>query len=75
MPPMAALTNHPGWRPEALRLISPAARPIYERFFSGGLVLAAMLEDLPYLDNRVLPSEGQLERPPAAATSVSFTRQ
>ncbi|MBS4729555.1 GMC family oxidoreductase [Mycobacterium sp. SM1] len=57
MPPMAALTNHPGWRPRALRLMSPVARLIYERFFSGGLVLAAMLEDLPYLDNRVLPSE------------------
>ena len=37
--------------------MSPAARPIYERFFSGGLVLAAMMEDLPYLDNRVLPSD------------------
>ena len=57
MPPMEALTNHPGWRPKALRLMSPAARPIYERFFSGGLVLAAMMEDLPYLDNRVLPSD------------------
>jgi len=55
---MGALTNHPGWRAAALRLISPAARPIYERFFSGGLVLGAMLEDLPYLDNRVLPCEG-----------------
>ena len=58
MPSMAALTNHPGWRPAALRLISPAVRPVYERFFTGGLVLGAMLEDLPYLDNRVLPSEG-----------------
>ena len=35
--------------------MSPAVRPIYERFFSGGLVLEAVLEDLPYLDNRVLP--------------------
>ncbi|MEB3983930.1 GMC family oxidoreductase [Mycobacterium sp. 663a-19] len=57
MPPIQALTNHPGWQFKALRLMSPAARPIYERFFSGGLVLAAMLEDLPYLDNRVLPSD------------------
>ncbi|MGH3960801.1 GMC oxidoreductase, partial [Mycobacterium sp.] len=57
MPPMEALTNHPGWQAKALRLMRPAARPIYERFFSGGLVLAAMLEDLPYLDNRVLPSD------------------
>ena len=57
MPPMEALTNHPGWQHKALRLMSPAARPIYERFFSGGLLLELMLEDLPYLDNRVLPPD------------------
>ena len=51
------MTNHPGWGPKALRLMSPAVRPIYDRFFNGGLVLTAMLEDLPYLDNRVLPSD------------------
>ena len=56
VPPMEMLTNQPGWQHKALRLMSPAVRPIYERFLSGGLVLAAMLEDLPYLDNRVLPS-------------------
>lgn len=55
MPPADALLNHPGWQHRALRLISPAVRPIYERFISGGLVLAAIMEDLPYLDNRVLP--------------------
>lgn len=55
MPPVEAFTNHPGWQYTALRLMSRPARPIYERFFSGGLVLAVMLEDLPYLDNRVLP--------------------
>jgi choline dehydrogenase-like flavoprotein len=54
--PMEMLTNQPGWQPTALRLMSPAMRPVYDRFFNGGLVLAAMLEDLPYLDNRVLPS-------------------
>ena len=37
--------------------MSPAVRRIYERFFTGGLVLAAIMEDLPYLDNRVLPSD------------------
>ena len=37
--------------------MSPAVRRIYERFFDGGLVLAAMMEDLPYLDNRILPSD------------------
>jgi choline dehydrogenase-like flavoprotein len=57
VPPMEYFTNHPGWRFKLLRLMSPAARPIFERFFSGGLVLASMMEDLPYLDNRVLPSD------------------
>ncbi|WP_142280962.1 GMC family oxidoreductase, partial [Mycobacterium palustre] len=51
------LTNHPGWRPRALRLVSPLMRPLYERFLGGGLVLAAMMEDLPYLDNRILPPD------------------
>ena len=32
MPPIEALTNHPGLQSKALRLLSPAARPIYERF-------------------------------------------
>jgi choline dehydrogenase-like flavoprotein len=54
---MEMLTNQPGWRPKALRLMSPAVRPVYDRFINGGLVLAAMMEDLPYLDNRVLPSD------------------
>jgi choline dehydrogenase-like flavoprotein len=54
---MDMLINHPGRLPKALRLMSPAVRPIYDRFFNGGLVLAAMMEDLPYLDNRVLPSD------------------
>jgi choline dehydrogenase-like flavoprotein len=56
IPPMEWLTNRPGWRGKALHLMSPAVRQIYERFFNGGLVLAAMTEDLPYLDNRVLLS-------------------
>jgi choline dehydrogenase-like flavoprotein len=44
-------------RGKALRLMSPAVRQIYKHVFTGGLVLAAMTEDLPYLDNRVLPSD------------------
>ncbi|WP_231992750.1 GMC family oxidoreductase [Mycobacterium sp. 1164985.4] len=54
--PIEALINHPGWQFKVMRLISPAARPIYERFFEGALQWPAILEDLPYLDNRVLPS-------------------
>ncbi len=56
IPPMEWLTNRPGWRGKALYVASPAVRRIYQRFVTGGLVLAAMTEDLPYLDNRVLPS-------------------
>ncbi|WP_255404399.1 GMC oxidoreductase [Mycobacterium sp. E2327] len=54
---MNMFTNQPGWQPKILRMMSPAVRPIYDRFFNGGLVLAPMLEDLPYLDNRVLASD------------------
>ncbi len=54
---MEMLTNQPGWLPKALRLMSPAVRRIYERFFTGGLLLTTIMEDLPYLDNRVLPSD------------------
>ena len=57
IPPMEWLTNRPDWQGKALRLMRPAVRPIYKRMFTGGLVLAAMMEDLPYLDNRVLPSD------------------
>ncbi len=57
LPPMEMLTNRPGALGKALRLMRPAVRRVYERFFTGGLVLAAMMEDLPYLDNRVLLSD------------------
>ncbi len=57
VPPLEYMTNVPGWQPKMLRMMSPAVRPIYERFFRGGLVLTTIMEDLPYLDNRVLPSD------------------
>jgi choline dehydrogenase-like flavoprotein len=57
MPPMEIVTSRPGWQARTLRLMSPAVRRIYERFFNGGLVLAPLMEDLPYLDNRVLPCD------------------
>lgn len=56
MAPMEILTSAPGWRPRLLRMMNPVVRQVYERFFNGGLVLAMIMEDLPYLDNRVLPS-------------------
>jgi len=55
--PIDMMMNQPGWVSKALRLTGVAARPIYDRLISGGLVLAAIMEDLPYLDNRVLPSD------------------
>jgi choline dehydrogenase-like flavoprotein len=57
IPPMEMLTNRPGWQAGGLRAMNPVVRRVYERFFTGGLILAAMTEDLPYLDNRVLPSD------------------
>ncbi|WP_445166433.1 GMC oxidoreductase [Mycolicibacterium sp. Dal123E01] len=55
--PIDMMMNQPGWVSRALRWSSPFARPIYDRVISGGLVLAAIMEDLPYRDNRVLPSD------------------
>jgi choline dehydrogenase-like flavoprotein len=55
--PIDMMMNQPGLMAKALRWAGPAARPIYDRLISGGLVLAAIMEDLPYLDNRVLPSD------------------
>ncbi|MCV7347640.1 GMC oxidoreductase [Mycolicibacterium rhodesiae] len=54
IPPMEWVINRPGPGPKALRLASPAVRRVYEKFFTGGVILAAMMEDLPYADNRVL---------------------
>ncbi|EHB49739.1 glucose-methanol-choline oxidoreductase [Mycolicibacterium rhodesiae JS60] len=57
IPPMEWMINRPSPRAKALRLMTPMVRQIYERFFTGGVILAAMMEDLPYRDNRVLVSD------------------
>ncbi|MGE2721089.1 GMC oxidoreductase [Mycolicibacterium celeriflavum] len=57
IPPLEMWTNRPGWRSKAVSLTSPVHRWIYERFIGGGLAVAAIMEDLPYLDNRVLPCD------------------
>ncbi len=57
IPPMEWMTNRPGAQGRALRAMRPLVRQVYDRVVTGGLVLAAMTEDLPYLDNRVLPSD------------------
>jgi choline dehydrogenase-like flavoprotein len=56
-PPFEFMTNQPGPLFTAMRRMSPALRPIYERVLGGGLMLGSIMEDLPYLDNRVLPTE------------------
>ncbi len=55
--PLDMMMNQPGLVSKALRWAGPVARPIYDRLISGGLVLAAIMEDLPYRDNRILPSD------------------
>ncbi len=57
LPPVEWVTNRPGGQGKALRLMGPAIRQAYRRFLDGGLILAAIMEDLPYLDNRILPAE------------------
>jgi choline dehydrogenase-like flavoprotein len=57
IPPMEWLISRPGAQAKALRLMRPAVHQVYEKFFTGGLILAAMMEDLPYRDNRVLLSD------------------
>ncbi|OBH58740.1 GMC oxidoreductase [Mycobacterium sp. E2479] len=57
VPPMEVLTSQPGWQSRALRPMRPALRPLYRHFFNSGHLLALIMEDLPYLDNRVLPSD------------------
>ncbi len=57
IPPMEWLINRPGPQAKALRVMRPAVRRVYQKFFTGGLILAAMMEDLPYRDNRVLLSD------------------
>ena len=50
--------------------MSPAVRRVYERFFTGGLILAAMMEDLPY---RGQPRAAiRAARAPTAASGCGF---
>jgi choline dehydrogenase-like flavoprotein len=55
VPAIEWLTNRPSRQGKVLRLMKPAVRQAYNRMLTGGLQLGAMTEDLPYLDNRVLP--------------------
>ncbi|MGE2692146.1 GMC oxidoreductase [Mycolicibacterium pulveris] len=55
--PLDMMMNQPQWASKALRATGAAVRPIYDLLLNGGLILVAMMEDLPYLDNRVLPSD------------------
>jgi choline dehydrogenase-like flavoprotein len=57
LPPLEWATNRPDRLGAALRVMRPVVRQVYERFLTGGIVLAGIMEDLPYPDNRVLPSD------------------
>ena len=42
----------------AFGLVKPIARPVLDRIFARATVVATVMEDLPYADNRVLPPQG-----------------
>lgn len=60
VPPFALLANQTGWVAKGLRGLAPVLVPLWERYLYRAVALAAIMEDLPYHDNRVLP-----DRPPS----------
>ena len=54
---MECLTNHPGWQFEGAAPDEPGGAPDLRAVLHRRLSLAAIMEDLPYLDNRVLPCD------------------
>jgi choline dehydrogenase-like flavoprotein len=56
LPPLEYVTNKRGATARLLRALGPVMRMVWRRFVEPGLVLAAIMEDLPYADNRVLPA-------------------
>jgi choline dehydrogenase-like flavoprotein len=57
LPPVDRVLHRPtpGWRHKAMRMGGPLFAPVWDRFRSRRLVFAAIMEDLPYSGNRVLP--------------------
>ena len=49
------------WPPAAVLFgpVKPLLRPLFSRLFSRSMILASIMEDLPYPENRVLPAEEQ----------------
>ncbi|MFO0948700.1 MAG: GMC family oxidoreductase [Planctomycetota bacterium] len=58
LPPMDYLVSMPGWIPRVLHWARPLIAGAWEKQRQKSVALAAQLEDLPYLDNRVLPANG-----------------
>lgn len=57
LPPLEYVTNRRGAAGRALTTVTPLLRPLWRRFVEPGLILAAIMEDLPYADNHVSLSE------------------
>ncbi len=57
LPGVARVLNRPspGLVRKLLRVAAPIASPVWDRCRSNRLVFAAIMEDLPYADNRILP--------------------
>jgi choline dehydrogenase-like flavoprotein len=57
LPPVDRVLHRPtpGWRHRVMRMGGPLVAPVWDRFRSRRLVFAAIMEDLPYHVNRVLP--------------------
>jgi choline dehydrogenase-like flavoprotein len=57
LPPVDRVLHRPtyGWRHKAMRAGGPLFARVWDRFRSRRLVFAAIMEDLPYGENRVLP--------------------
>jgi choline dehydrogenase-like flavoprotein len=64
LPPFECLVNvHRNFGSRLARLLRPSARWVWRRFLSRALTLAAIMEDLPYPENRVLPPRSAADAP------------
>ena len=58
LPPFEYLIGQRGWGPKLARWASPALRPLWNKLRGRRLPFASVMEDLPYAENCVLPSQG-----------------
>jgi choline dehydrogenase-like flavoprotein len=57
LPPLDYVTNRPGLSGRLLNAANPLLKPLWKRVVEPGLILAAIMEDLPHAENRVEPSD------------------